>query len=379
MSAKNKGMRIAVILPSLAGGGMERMRLHLIDEWMREGIKIDLVVSVCTGDLRGQVPAGVEVFEVAARHPMYFPIGLASYLKKRQPTHILAAGPDVNAITLLVAGVLARKTPVTVSFHNHISSELQFASGISAIKGQATVCALRYLIKDCTRVVAISHGVAEDLRKHFPSERTKITVIYNPVVTRHFRDGLRAVPDTDIDLDGIPWLIYVGRLTHSKGIDVLITAFGEVSRKSNAHLVVMGSGPYKSVLKEIKEKNGFGHRIHVYDYQKNPLPYIRGASVLVLPSRHEGLANVIIEALACGTQVVATDCPAGPSEILEGGKFGQLVPVGDSSALSDAILRSLNQEFWVDPEKLQQRGLSFSSKRAANQYLSVLTGRRIEG
>ena len=152
-------------------------------------------------------------------------------------------------------------------------------------------------------------------------------------------------------------------------------AFAKLSRQTDAHLVLLGNGPYREEIIRIKEQSEFGERVHVLPYQENSLPYIRNANVLVLPSRHEGLPNVIIEALACGTQVVATNCLSGPSEILAGGRFGQLVPVGDPDALSDALLRSLNGEFFIDPEELRQRGLSFSAVRAADQYLSVLMSR----
>jgi glycosyltransferase involved in cell wall biosynthesis len=104
------------------------------------------------------------------------------------------------------------------------------------------------------------------------------------------------------------------------------------------------------------------------------LPWIRKANALVLPSRHEGLGNVIIEGLACGTQIVATDCPSGPAEILENGNFGQLVPVEDPFKLSDALFEVLNEETKILKKNLVSRSNFFKSGRSAMMYENILKG-----
>ena len=355
---------------------MERMRLHLIDEWLRRGIEVDLVMTSRRGPLINKIPPGATVFEIAPRSPIFFPIGLINYIRSRKPSHILAAGPDINALTLLVARFFARNVPVSVSFHNHLSSELRMAQGLLAAKEWVTVRILRQVLRRCVGVVAVSHGVAEDLKTFFPAQKEKIAVIYNPVVTADFREKAYMEPEIRLLPEGTPYIIYAGRLTYSKGIDVLLDAYATLASRTDAHLVIMGGGPCEKNVEKEKKRN-HGHKIHLLPYQENPLPWIRNADVLVLPSRHEGLANVIIEALACGTQVVASDCPSGPAEILGEGRFGQLVPVGNSKALADALLRSLKGEFWVDPEELIARGSTFSAQRAAEEYISVLTASKV--
>ena len=161
----------------------------------------------------------------------------------------------------------------------------------------------------------------------------------------------------------------------AKGLDVLLEAFRQITGKTAAHLVLLGEGPLRPKLESMVWDLGLAGRVHFAGFQDNPLPWIREATLLVLPSRHEGLGNVLIEALACGTQIVATDCPGGSAEILEGGKYGQLVPVDNPAALAQALLRSLNGTFRVDPEMLKARAEDFTVEKAAKQYMDTLFGK----
>ncbi len=161
----------------------------------------------------------------------------------------------------------------------------------------------------------------------------------------------------------------------AKGLDVLLEAFRQITGKTAAHLVLLGEGPLRPKLESMVWDLGLAGRVHFAGFQNNPLPWMREATLLVLPSRHEGLGNVLIEALACGTQIVATDCPSGPAEILEGGKYGQLVPVEDPTALAQAMLSSLNSTFRVAPEMLKARAEDFTVEKAAKQYMDTLLGK----
>ena len=155
---------------------------------------------------------------------------------------------------------------------------------------------------------------------------------------------------------------------------MLLEAFPQIAGKTAAHLVLLGEGPIRPKLVSMVWDLGLAGRVHFSGFQDTPLPWIREA-LLVLPSRHEGLGNVLIEALACGTQIVATNCPGGSAEILEGGKYGQLVPVDNPAALAQALLRSLNGTFRVDPEMLKARAEDFTVEKAAKQYMDTLLGK----
>ena len=165
----------------------------------------------------------------------------------------------------------------------------------------------------------------------------------------------------------------MGRLAVAKDFATLIRAFVHVAQVSDARLIILGEGPMRGELEEQVRSLGspLAERVSMPGFLTNPLPLLRRASLFALSSRYEGLANVVAEALACGTPVVSTDCPHGPAEILDRGRYGTLVPVGDAEALGRAMLDSLGRE--PDRAALIRRGQMFSVARCARDY-----GRLIE-
>jgi glycosyltransferase involved in cell wall biosynthesis len=365
-------VKLAIILPTMAGGGMERMRVHLMQEWAGQGVDMDLVVSRFQGPLCEMVPEQVKIHEVAWRNPLLFPWGLFRYLLKHRPTHILSAANDINAMTLIISRLACPEASVLVSVHNHLSTELAQAKGIGLLKLRTVAGLLRRVVYRAGGVVAVSRSVADDLRTHLPGLGAKLRIILNPVLTPHVRQRLnQSLEGCPVPL-GTPWIIFVGRFVPAKGLDVLLEAFGQIAGKTAAHLVLLGEGPLRSKLEsKIREMELTG-RVYFAGFQNNPLPWMREASLLVLPSRHEGLPGVLIEALACGTQIVATDCPGGSAEILGDGKYSQLVPVENPEALAKAMLQSLNGDFHMDPDKLKARAEDFTVEKAAKEYMDTL-------
>jgi glycosyltransferase involved in cell wall biosynthesis len=371
-SARQKQFRLAVTMPNFRGGGMERMRLHLVQEWARRGITIDLVVSSASGPLRKLVPSGVAVHEIAKRHPAVFPLGLARYLHQHRPTHLLASAQDIVFFALLV-GAFGYRIPTVVSFHNHLSSEFALAKGAGSLKLRLLLLLLARTLFLSQRIVCVSKGVADDLAQRFPGVQERLRVIYNPVITPDTR--LRAKsPLVDCPVPvGQPWLLYVGRLVSAKGLDLLLASFRRLAADDPAlHLVLLGEGPLEAWVREQATAAGLAERVHLPGFQENPLPWMRQASAVVLPSRHEGLPNVLIEALYCGALVIATDCPSGPAEILGQGRFGRLVPIEDVPALTDG-LREYRRPVDVEERALwRRRAEEFTVEVAADAYLSAL-------
>lgn len=367
-------IRIAVILSSLIGGGMERMRIHLIEEWAARGIEVDLVVGRFEGPLCALVPENVCVFEIARRHPLLFPFGLRRYFRRRQPTHILSAGHDVNTLTLLALRKLSHLIPIVISFHAHPSIQVRNAYALKRLKLRVSHCILRRFICHTKTIIAVSEGVERDLKVFWNMPNLPVRVIYNPTITQR---TLKALTDPRQEYPvptGTPWLVFVGRLDYQKGLDTLLEAFRYIVSATSAHLVIIGTGPLEAAILQETREPEFGGRVHIVGFQPNPLPWIRDADLLVLPSRFEGLPNVLIEALACGTQIVSTDCPSGPREILDNGRYGQLVPVENPETMSQAILMGLSGDYYVNPSELKQRAKLFIVERAADQYYHAITG-----
>jgi glycosyltransferase involved in cell wall biosynthesis len=166
-------------------------------------------------------------------------------------------------------------------------------------------------------------------------------------------------------------------LKDEKNQALLFHAFALLLETVDARLMLLGEGPLRGKLEALSRKLGVADKIVMPGFVTDPAPFYRTADLFVLSSDYEGFGNVIVEALACGLPAVSTDCPSGPAEILENGRFGQLTPVGDAVALADAMAESLAAEH--DREALRRRAADFSPARAAKQYLQLLFPEPIGG
>jgi glycosyltransferase involved in cell wall biosynthesis len=235
-----------------------------------------------------------------------------------------------------------------------------------------------YLMADA--IIAVSNGVADDLAATTGIPRDRITTVYNPVV------DLELIAKARQPLEH-PWfapheppvILGVGRLHPQKDFATLIRAFARVRASRPARLVILGAessgdSAYIAELRALPARLGVAHDVDLPGFAPNPIAYMSRAATLVLSSSHEGLGNVLIEALACGTPVVSTDCPSGPREILDHGRFGPLVPIGDDDAMAAAIQTALDDP--VSTELLRSRAELFTVERAVNRYLELMFGRQ---
>ena len=369
-------MKLFVILPRLAGGGMERMRLHLLPEFQAAGAETFLVVGQLQGELVELVPSGVPVLEIAPRGPLQFLPGLVRALRKHRPTHILSAADDVNVMAILANRLGGTQARVVVSNHNTLSEQITRATGLQFVKLRGTRTLMRWLYPLADGIVAVSHGVADDLATQLRLPRNRIRVIYNPVIDREFM-ARTMEPCPDFWPKGPePVILFAGRLVPQKRLDVLLEAFAVVLEHQPAHLVIAGKGPRKAWLEAEITRRDWAHCVTLAGFVPNVLPLVRSSDLLVLSSDHEGLGNVLIEALAVGTQIVSTDCPSGPREILENGKHGQLVPTSDPQTLGRGILQSLNGTSWFPKDSLIARAQDFCATETTRRYLSALCGKQ---
>lgn len=366
-------VRLAIVLPRLDGGGIERNRLNLLRDFQSKGVEVDLVLGQRKGALVDAIPAGTPIYEIARRHPSLFLPGFINYLIRQRPTHILTAFDDVNCMVIEATRWTGCRAKIVASNHNTLSEVRAAARGTTAMKYRILPSLMRRAYRKANAIVTVSRGVADDLTLELGLPRESIEVIYNPVITPDFHKNVGAPVSPNLfRTDSVPVIIFVGRLCRQKQVDLLIRAFARVRERRAARLLIVGKGNERRQLESLIRTLGVGEYVDMPGFISNPLPLIHMSSVLVLSSTHEGLGNVLIEAMGCGTQVISTDCPHGPAEILEYGRWGQLVPVTSETALADAMQRSLSREFWVEPEKLKMRASHFSIETAAKRYLALL-------
>jgi glycosyltransferase involved in cell wall biosynthesis len=356
--------KLAFFLQDLAGGGAERNMLTLAAAFADRGYSVDLVLVRAAGPYLSEVPSNVRVVCLGTRRTRRSILALARYLRRERPHALLSALVHVNVAAVLAARLSGTKTRVIVTERNQI--ELGAAQDMSATVGLAyRSVSLIYPWAD--EIVAVSHGVARSLAVYSGLDERRIRVIYNPVVRPTLKAKARAALSHPWFADGEPPVVLgVGRLVEQKGFANLLRSFVIVRRTRPARLIILGEGPEQASLQTLADTLGLSTDVDLPGFVDNPYPYMVRATVFVLSSAWEGLPSVLIEAMACGTAVVATRCPSGPDEILLGGKLGEMVPVGDAKALAAAILRTLDRP--PSPGDLQTRADEFSLERAVHQY-----------
>ena len=353
---------IAFYMHDLSGGGVERMRLALIAELRARGLAVMLILGHRKGALDSLVPPDLPVVVLGRQGTLRAVIPLAQALRRVRPD-VLVASLDHNNVTALLAGWVSRaRTKVVICQHNALSAETAIGWKYRAIPW------LYWLLqKHAAGIVAVSRGVADDLAAVAGIERTRITPIYNPVISGDFAARAAGGPPHAwlADKQG-PVLMFAGRLTAQKDPALLLDAMALLP---DARLIMLGEGPLCGELEDQANRLGIAPRVLFAGFAANPLPWIAHAACLVLPSRYEGLGNVLIEALACGTPVVATDCPHGPSEILQAGRFGTLVAIEDSAGLAGAVRRMLEQK--PDRNALKRRAGDFTAAACADAHQAL--------
>jgi glycosyltransferase involved in cell wall biosynthesis len=203
---------------------------------------------------------------------------------------------------------------------------------------------MRHCFPWADEIVAVSEGVADDFAAVTGLERSRIKTIYNPVISTTLVEKAKEPVDHPWFAPGQPPVILaIGRLTKQKNFPTLIRAFDSLRKKRPVHLMILGEGEERMALEGLIQQLGLDDSVSLPGFLDNPYAYLSRAGVFVLSSEWEGLPTVLIEALAVGVPVVSTDCKSGPREILDDGKYGQLVPVGDSATLAEAIGKALNQ------------------------------------
>ena len=219
-------------------------------------------------------------------------------------------------------------------------------------------------------VIGISRGVADDLSQTAGLPRERIKILYNPVVTPELREKARAPLNHPwFEAGQPPVILAVGRLTKQKDFPTLIRAFAQVRQSRPARLLILGEGPDRPALEALVNQLGLEDSVAMPGFVDNPYAYMSRASLYVLSSRWEGLPTVLIEALYCGPPIIAMDCPSGPREILADGQHGLLVPVGDITALAQAIEAGLAGK---TPHPTEESWHPYSLEAVVDQYLHLL-------
>lgn len=356
-------LKVALFLSNLAAGGAERVTLNLIEGLSELGCEVEMVLLSAVGELLADVPEGVRLVDLACGRALRSPVPLAHYLRQARPDVLIATEGHTNLAALLAKRLSGARTDLVFTEHLAVSDKPK------GIKDGLFRMLARLAYGSAKAVVAVSGGVADSLVSGIGLRRDAVTVIYNPVLTKRFWETVAAPVKDPWFADGQPPVILgVGRLAAQKDFPTLIRAFKQVRATRDARLMILGEGGDRPALEALVDELGLAEHVRLPGFVSKPASYMARSAVFALSSVREGLPTVLIEALATQVPVVATDCESGPDEILQSGRLGRLVAVGDPKALGDAIVLALDEGHnTVSQEDLME----YSPKAAARRYLKA--------
>lgn len=361
--------RLAVLVASLAQGGVGKMRTHLINRFSELGYRVDLLVGDPRSPYMDRLHPGVRVIDLGTSNAITGVPALARYLWREKPDTLLTQRIRVNVLALRARQLARSKTKVFVTSNTNISSQLE---SMRPDKREKQLKLLRKYYPLNDGIMAVSLGVAEDTAEIIGLPVEKVRVIHNPVVTPELETLAAIRPEHPWfeAAEQTPVLLGIGRLEPQKDFPNLIRAFALVRRSQPCRLMILGEGALRSDLQALADELGVGRDLAMPGFVKNPYQFMRAAALFILSSRWEGSPNGLTEALAVGTPVVATDCPNGPYEILQAGKYGPLVPMGDPEALANAMLETLQHPH--NAAFLRQGVARYSVANSAKEYLAAM-------
>ena len=394
--------RVAIFMPSLTGGGAERVLLQVASGIAARGYEVDLLLSRVKGSHDESIPVNLEPVRLAAcsdlraramalsaagkawpdlLKPVILPAksswalrylpALTRYLEERRPVAMLSANSWPNLVAIWARRLAAVETRIVVSERVHLSER------VTQLNRKWRWRHLPHLIHanypEAAAIITVSQGVADDLMRAAELAPGSALALPNPVVTPELLAKAEE-PNSD------PWLaegeppvvLGVGRLHPQKDFPTLLRAFARARAARPLRLIVLGEGAERERLERLSRELGIAEDVRFPGFVANPFSYMSRSAVFALSSVYEGLPGVLIQALACGCPSVSTDCPSGPAEILEGGRLGCLIPVGDDRALAEAILHTLQSP--AERALLRKKGLDFAADPAIERYLSIMLG-----
>ncbi len=362
-------MNIVIILPDLGGGGAERLHINLAKYWSYLGHNIDFLLMRRTGSLLNEVPKEINVIDLGAARIRQAIIPIARNIINIKPDIILSAMWPLTSVTVIAWILSGKKNKLFLSDHVILSLDSVNNLNVPLLLLKTLIIGTYYF---SSGIIAVSNGVKKDLCSLGRLPYKKVRVIYNPVAIN--------VPENNIKLSCELWgaghekrILSVGSLKHEKDYKTLINAIALIRGSVNIKLIILGEGPLRRELEQLIVSFELEGIVTLPGFYIDPYPWYLSADLFVLSSKWEGFGNVIVEALGSGLPVVSTDCPGGPGEILDNGRYGDLVKVGDVVALTHAIKKNLNTKH--DATLLIDRAKNFSVQEISEQYLNFFASK----
>jgi glycosyltransferase involved in cell wall biosynthesis len=365
---KTPSFHLAFVTLEFGGGGPERDTVLLCNALAAEGVRVTILALREGGPLRPLVDPAVQVVIVPGHRMRYAVPGLRRVIRALAPSIVVSSGiPSLNLATLVAVRTLPRgRRPKVILREAAVPSMARHDPSRS---NRIAYRILRHLYRRADRIITLTDQAKRELVQNFSVPEGLISVMHlSAVIPPSLVERMSQWDgETGRERDLI---VCVGRLSREKDHRTLLRAMALMPLERSWHLAIVGVGPERAALEAFAHSHGVANRTVFTGWVPDAYDWIMRARVLVLPSNYEGLPCVIMEALACGTPVVSTDCPYGPREILDGGRYGTLIPVGNAVAMAAAIEATLDHV--PDRSFLMRRGFEYTAERAAARFLEIL-------
>lgn len=339
----------------------------MANELARRGLRVDMVLAEAEGVFIEMLVPSIRVVDLKSPTLKGYALALSKYLKREVPDALLAQGEEAGVAAILARLISRVSTRMVLVCHSTIS---QYVPRARDFKVRFLPGLMRLTYPRADHVVAVSSGVADDLAQTIGLSRAGVHVIPNPSITSGFLGFTPEKPEHRFFASGRPVVVAVGSLVAAKDYPSLLEAFSMVIRNQDMRLIILGEGSERASLEALVSHLGLGDLVDLPGFVDPPWSFMAYSSVFVLSSAWEGLPTVLVEALALGCRIVSTDCRSGPREILEGGRYGKLVPVGSPSDMAKAILGVIDRPIDVLGQK--ERARDFMPAPCLNAYLPLL-------
>jgi glycosyltransferase involved in cell wall biosynthesis len=380
MQIENK--KVIFVVPSLKGGGAEKVAATLLDSLQKTDDDIKLVLVLFSKKTKEALGHNIDVkyLGVHARGNICYTITkffkviyrLTKIIKEESPYCILSFMDYSNVVSIICNWLSGKKNRVIISVHNIPIVQMRECSPNFWERIMGLLIKVFYNKADS--IIAVSKHVGDDLVKNSRINKKLIHIIKNPIdIDRVNHLSNKDVAEEFFNEDA-PIILGVGRLSKEKGFKYLLKAFSLLREKSNARLVILGEGKEEANLKELSINLGIDKKVFFLGFKDNPYKYMKRSTIFVLPSLYESFGLVMIEAMACGIPVIATNSYVGIEDIIEHEKNGLIIPVADENALAESILRLLDDmELRLSMSEEAKKNIrKFSIERITDQYKAVL-------
>jgi len=360
-------MKITVITSRFGISGVPLAQLRFARALASRGHTVEYIIGYVNEGNQEPNIDGVKVHTLNKLRVINMILPLVTYFKKEKPNIVFTAGDHLNAIVTLA--ILITGLDIKISASSRVTPFDTYSNKLFSKRW-----ILKQLMKILMPKIDVLTCVSKDMVKQYEEIfiKTKHTCVYNIIVDKESKKRIiEDIPEKDQYLfQGGSIIIAAGMLEPWKGFSDLILSMSELLKSKKAHLVILGEGSMKLELENLIQSLNLNDNITLLGYVANPLKYFRKADVFVLSSYVEGLPNVLIEAMMCGCTPVSTDCPTGPKEVLQNGKYGYLVPMRNPKALAKGIEEALSKP--ISKKLLDEAIEPFSEDNVISEHFKLL-------